>query len=101
MGAIAVQASTGHAGASLLAVWGYSAEAISAGGNPLAHAEAAAVLFTRWRLRSLLRGKQVLWFVDNTAALRSFVKGMSSNAAISRTVEAVPVPWASTPAASA
>jgi len=96
MGVIAVHASSGYAAAlystvppSLMATWGYSAEVISAGGNPIAHAEAAVVLFTMWQLRRLLRGKQVLWFVDNTVALHSFVKGISKNAAISRTVEAV------------
>ena len=72
----------------LLALWGYAAEVREAGGNPIALCEAAVVLFALWHRRKDLANQRIIWFVDNTAALQSLVKGSSSNQILCRIVEA-------------
>ncbi len=57
--------------------------------NPIAQCEAAIVLATMLSAKDQLAGRDVIWFVDNTAALHSLVKGSSSNAALDRTVQIV------------
>ena len=63
----------------LLALWGYSREVRDAGGNPIALCEASVVLFAMWQFWDRLAGRQVIWSIDNTAALHSFVKCMSKH----------------------
>ena len=57
------------------------------GGNPISQCEAAAALtfvLSEWQH---LAGREVLLFVDNTAALHALVKGVSGNTSLARTVQ--------------
>ena len=55
----------------------------------MAPCEAGIVLATILYLGERLRGRQILWYVDNTVALHSLVKGTSNDPAVARTVHAV------------
>ena len=69
-------------------VVGFPQSSIIGGANPIAQCEAAMVLSALWDLRSRCKDRQVVWFLDNTSALHSFIKGGSSNEALDRTVQA-------------
>ena len=72
--------------ADYLAAWGLSLKARQEGAQPIAFCEAAMVplAFIRWGNR--LRGRNVVWYVDNTPAVSSFVKGTSSNERLEKIV---------------
>lgn len=73
----------------LLTAWGFSCSMRDEGRNPIAICEASVVLFVVWQFRHLLAGRHIIWFVDNTSALYSFVKRMCKNSDLSRCVEAL------------
>ena len=73
----------------LLETWGFRGQDIAEGRNPIAICEAAAVLLALWQWRAILADFDVLWYVDNTVALSSIVKGMGKERSISRVAEAV------------
>ena len=70
----------------ILDEWGYPADRLEMGGNPIAICEASMVLLGMVAFAEQMKGRQVLWFVDNTVALHSFVKGSSRCPFVSRTV---------------
>ena len=71
---------------SLLAAWGYGPRQLAEGGNPIMLCEAAMVpLFLR-EYAELVRGRRILYFLDNAAALHGFVKGGSRNAPLGRSI---------------
>ena len=57
---------------------GTSMQDIRDGKQPIARAECAMLPFTMLEEADLFFGREVLWFVDNTAALNGTVKGTSS-----------------------
>ena len=73
----------------LLEIWGFCSQDIADGRNPIAICEAAAVLLCLWQWRALFAGQDILWYIDNTVALSSIVKGMCRERSISRVVEAI------------
>ncbi len=62
-----------------LARWGLTLEDLEAGQQPIALCEAAMIPLTMLRWPDVFRQRHVVWYVDNTAALASFVKGASAN----------------------
>ena len=60
-----------------------------AGAACIAECECAMLLFTMWRMREILRGRRVLWMVDNSASLFGVIKGLSGNAINCRTIELI------------
>jgi hypothetical protein len=52
-------------------------DCIKQGRQPIARLECAAVPALLFYFRDALRGRQVIWFVDNQAALAALVKGNS------------------------
>jgi hypothetical protein len=70
----------------LLELWDYPPQRLQEGGNPIALCEAAAIPIAIMHFGNQCRGRDVVWFVDNTAALHSMVKGCGSNAALDRSV---------------
>ena len=55
-------------------------------GNPIAQCEAAAVVMMMLACSETLTGRDVLLFIDNTSAMHSFVKGISKNVSLARSV---------------
>ena len=45
------------------------------------------IIVTLWTLRVKLRGRRILWLVDNSASLHALIKGTSSNPTLGRAVE--------------
>ena len=68
----------------ILCTWGYPAEVRAAGANPIALCEAGIVAEAMLREARSLAGRRVLWFVDNTVALQSMIKGGSRHPVIDR-----------------
>ena len=58
----------------------------SRGGNPIAICEVAMLPMALWYHKHVLRGKQVVWFVDNTVALGAVIKGNARNPVVDRAV---------------
>ena len=70
-----------------LRAWGFTVEGLAEGANPIQCCEAA---FLPWALVhegfERLRGRRILWFVDNTSALYAAVKGSSRHPAVARAI---------------
>ena len=67
-----------------LECFGFTCDDIAQGANPIAPCEAAMVAVAALELAAHRHGRDVLHLVDNTAALFSFIKGGSNQAAIDR-----------------
>jgi hypothetical protein len=70
----------------ILASWGLSQEAIDAGRQPIALCEGAMVPFAVAYWRHRMRGRKVVWYLDNTSSLHSFIKGTAGNAHMEKIV---------------
>ena len=57
--------------------------------NPIACCEGAMVPCTLLHLGRRAAGKRIYWLPDNTASLHAFVKGVSSNPALDRSVQLI------------
>ena len=68
----------------LLEAWGYSSVRLSEGGNPIQPCEAAMPLVGTIAFQKILRGRRVLFYLDNAASLHTFVRGKSQNATVER-----------------
>ena len=66
-------------------MWGFS-DYTCTKQNPIAPCEAAAVAIALWDLAGYLRSRRVIFFVDNTTALYSLVKGSSGCTTVARSV---------------
>ena len=70
-----------------LEAWGFTQEALRGGANPIQVCEAAML---PWGLIQMgpdrLRGRNVVWLIDNTSALYAAVKGSSRHPAVARAV---------------
>ena len=53
----------------------------------IAVCECSMVIVTLWDLRQAVRGRRILWLLDNSASLHALVKGTSSNQYLCRAVE--------------
>ena len=62
-----------------LEIWDLTLADIAAGRQPIALCEAAMVPTTLMAWPEAFRGRRVVWYVDNTSAMASFVKGASAN----------------------
>ena len=62
-------------------------EAMLENGNPIAQCEAAAVVVMLLACLDVIVDRDVLLFVDNTSALHCFVKGLSRNGGLARSVQ--------------
>jgi hypothetical protein len=71
---------------SLLEFWGYPQHVLSGKGNPIAICEGSMLPLTVLQELETLRNRRVLWFVDNTTALFSFIKGRASSAHLDRAI---------------
>ncbi len=69
-----------------LASWGLSLAMLREGKQPIALCEAAMVPLALLRWPEYFRGRHIVWFVDNTSAMHSFVKGASRDAHLERIV---------------
>ena len=73
--------------AEVLHAWGFGSQDLEEGKNPIQCCEAA---FLPWALlqegAERLRGRRILWFVDNTSALYAAVKGSSKHPAVARAI---------------
>jgi hypothetical protein len=65
----------------ILPVWGKHA-----GDACIAECECAMVVLTIWYTRDSLRGRQIIWVVDNSASLFCLIKGVSNNPVLERLV---------------
>ena len=45
------------------------------------------IITTLWDLRDRVRGRRILWLLDNSASLHALIKGASSNQYLGRAVE--------------
>jgi len=69
-----------------LETWGFTANMLAEGANPIQCCEAAMV---PWVLASMApgwRGRRIIWYIDNTSALYSVVKGSCKHKAVNRAV---------------
>ena len=69
-----------------LTEWGLTLEDIANGKQPIALCEAAMLPLAMIAMPEVFRGRSVVWYVDNTSAMASFVKGASANAHLERIV---------------
>ena len=65
-------------------MWGVGLEARKAGKNAIAPCEAGIVFAAMLKEMSALKGRRILWPIDNPSALHTFVKGSSSNVVLDR-----------------
>jgi hypothetical protein len=72
--------------AEMLSVWGLCFQDIVDGKQPIALCEAAMLPLTLLAMPELFRGRDVIWYVDNTSAMAAFVKGASKNEHLERIV---------------
>ena len=68
----------------MLSVWGHKGEGPV---TCIAVCECSMVITTLWDLRNVVRGRRVLWLLDNSASLHSLIKGTSGNEPLGRAVE--------------
>ena len=54
--------------------------------NPIAQSEAVAVVVMMLQCAEVLAGRDVLLLIDNTSALHTFLKGISTNEGLARSV---------------
>ena len=66
-------------GARELGAWGLTQADLEEGRQPIALCEAAMLPLALFADHATFRGRDVLWVVDNTSALHSFVRGTSGN----------------------
>ena len=59
--------------------WGLSFQALQEGKQPIAKCEAAMILLSLLQWPEVFSGRRVIWYVDNTSAMHSFVKGASAD----------------------
>ena len=71
----------------LLTEWGFSPGDRERGANPIALCEGAMVPVALAREARRCRGRRVLWVLDNTSALHSFVSGRCEHATLDRSVK--------------
>ena len=69
-----------------LDLWGYRQAKLEEGGNPIALCEGAMVPIALYTEASKLKHCDVLWFVDNTSALHSMIKGSARSEWLDRSV---------------
>ena len=69
-----------------LTLWDLTLEDIANGRQPIALCEAAMLPLAMIAMPEVFRGRSVVWYVDNTSAMASFVKGASANAHLERIV---------------
>ena len=70
-----------------LHAWGFTKQGLVEGQNPIQCCEAAMLPWTILHLGpKVLRGRRVLWFVDNTSALYAAIKGSSKHPAVARAI---------------
>ena len=72
-----------------LAMWGFYAERIRAGGNPIGICELAMVPLALLQIASHIRNSTVLYFIDNSTALHCLVKGSAKDWYMDRAVALV------------
>ncbi len=65
--------------AGALGVWDLSYDDLQSGKQPFALCEAAMVPLALMSWPERVRGRRIVWYVDNTAAMSAFVKGASAN----------------------
>ena len=75
-----------------LEVLGTSLEEIASGKQPIAVLECAMLPLTLLAEAEALAQREVVWFVDNTAALSGVVKGSSGHAILERLIGAFWMP---------
>ena len=68
----------------ILEAFGFGEQRLSEGGNPIAPCEAAMIPIVLHEFAATLQDREVIIFIDNTAALFALVKGTSSQSAIAR-----------------
>ncbi len=71
---------------STLAMWGYTFQSLQEGAQPIALCEAAMVPLSLLQWPEKFRGRRMVWYVDSTAAMPSFVRGVSANPDLERIV---------------
>jgi hypothetical protein len=70
-----------------LQVWVFTQQGLADGQNPIQCCEAAMLPWAILKLGArVLRGRRVLWFIDNTSALYAAVKGSSKHPAVARAI---------------
>jgi hypothetical protein len=62
-----------------LSTWDLSMQLIQDGSQPIALCEAAMIPLTMMEWPREMRGRSILWYIDNTSAMASFLKGASRN----------------------
>ncbi len=62
-----------------LAHWRLTLQELAEGKQPIALCEAIMLPLTMLHWAEIFRGRTVVWFIDNTLAMASFVKGASAN----------------------
>ena len=70
----------------LLGMWGYCEERLRQGGQPIALCEGAMPPIIYQRHAKRLANRRVLYFIDNTSSLHSYVKGCAVPAALDRSI---------------
>ena len=71
----------------MLAEWGFSPANREMGANPIALCEGAMVPIVLAHEARRCRGRRILWVLDNTSALHSFVSGRCDHATLDRSVK--------------
>ncbi len=69
-----------------LGLWGTSMACIEDGSQPIQLCEAAMVPLTLLEWPGRFRGRRMVWYIDNTSAMASFVKGASKSEQLERIV---------------
>ena len=69
-----------------LSLWGTSMRGIEGGDQPIALCEAAMVPLALLQWPEKVRNRKLVWYVDNTSAMASMVKGASANQHLERIV---------------
>ena len=62
-----------------LGLWGLGMSDLQEGAQPIALCEAAMIPLGMMAWPAMFRGRCIIWYVDNTSALASLVKGASKN----------------------
>ena len=77
-----------------LRIWDLTWELLADGRQPIALCEAAMVPLSLIQWPDVFRGRSVVWYIDNTSAMASFVKGTSANEIVlALCLKAVHVGW--------
>ena len=73
----------------LLDEWGFSRAQLDQGANRIQLCECAMVPIAFVMLAARLKGRQVLWFLDNTSALYGLVKGCCRQPHVDRSIRII------------